>query len=356
MSSTHVLSHKHVFGFHSGVAQNCAFVDPNTVAYVAGYQVVFSDTEDRSQRFINSFVPAGGVELDGFTCLALSPDASLLAVAERGEKPQINIFDTKTRRKRKNLVHQEAVAKCSVLAMAFTQSGDNLVVLTGKPDCALVVFAWKKAKAIYDCKLAEGHPGGVPAFDLFTRLSLNPLDTEDVTAVVLGPRSLNFFRLTEDQALPIKTPTQQLLKGAPAGTELTCAAWLREPADTVVVGSSEGKLALYTGGVFQAFLAPCLPPGVAATALLSLASGLVVGASDGGLRFLEVIFASLIRTCCCCACARASNGWGGGLEPGVRRQLRNAPPLLEHPLPCTHFVMFCFLPSCLNLSSSDLST
>jgi hypothetical protein len=121
MASTSVLQHKYVFGLHTGVAQNAAFVDATTVAYAAGYQLVLADTVDRSQKFINSFVGgAGGLELEGFTCLAVSPDGKLLAVAERGEKPEINIFDAKTRRKKKNLVHVDACAKCSVVAMAFT--------------------------------------------------------------------------------------------------------------------------------------------------------------------------------------------------------------------------------------------
>jgi len=127
MTSTSVLQHKYVFGLHTGVAQNAAFVDATTVAYVAGYQVVLADTEDRSQKFINSFVGgAGGVELEGFTCLAASPDGKLLAVAERGEKPEINIFDSKTRRKKKNLVHVDACAKCSIISMAFTQVQSSL--------------------------------------------------------------------------------------------------------------------------------------------------------------------------------------------------------------------------------------
>lgn len=121
MASTSVLQHKYVFGFHTGVAQNAAFVDASTVAYAAGYQVVLADTDDRSQKFLNNFVSTGGVELEGFTCLAVSPDCKLLAVAERGEKPEINIFDAKTRRKKKNLVHVDACAKCSIVAMAFTQ-------------------------------------------------------------------------------------------------------------------------------------------------------------------------------------------------------------------------------------------
>ena len=121
MASTSVLQHKYVFGFHTGVAQNAAFVDASTVVYAAGYQVVLADTDDRSQKFLNNFVSTGGVELEGFTCLAVSPDCKLLAVAERGEKPEINIFDAKTRRKKKNLVHVDACAKCSIVAMAFTQ-------------------------------------------------------------------------------------------------------------------------------------------------------------------------------------------------------------------------------------------
>jgi hypothetical protein len=204
------------------------------------------------------------------------------------------------------------------------------VALTGRPDCALVVFRWQKGKAEYCVSLAAaGDTATTPTtFDLFRSLALNPLDAE--TCCVLGPGGLRFYRLAEDQALLMRGATDQLMhrppnnnhsglsldrrgssgssssatvgSGGPSGggalsasgcVEVTCAAWLKAPADTVVVGASDGGLALYTMGVFQSFLGACLPLGVAATSVLALACGVVVGGSDGGLRFLKLALLGL---------------------------------------------------------------
>lgn len=206
------------------------------------------------------------------------------------------------------------------------QSGENLIVLTGRPDCSLVVFRWQKGKAEYCASLAAAdasvsHPPlgdtsvGPTTYDLFHTLALNPLDAE--TCCVLGPRGLRFYRLTDDQAQLVRGVTDQLTNrpqsaadalaaassmtnggGGRAYTasgriEVTCAAWLREPADTALVGASDGRLAMYTAGVFQCFLPPCLAHGVAVTSVVSLACGVVVGGSDGGLRFLKLALPGL---------------------------------------------------------------
>jgi hypothetical protein len=205
------------------------------------------------------------------------------------------------------------------------QSGENLVILTGRPDCSLVVFRWQKGKAEYCASLAAadaslsnpalGSSVAPTTYDLFHTLALNPLDAE--TCCVLGPHGLRFYRLTDDQALLVRGVTDQLtnrpqsaanvlaaassmVSGGGGGmftasgrVEVTCAAWLREPADTALVGASDGRLALYTAGVFQCFLPPCMANGVAVTSLVSLACGVVVGGSDGGLRFLKLALPEL---------------------------------------------------------------
>lgn len=307
--STSVLQTKYVFGYHTGVSQNCAFVNDTVVAYAAGYQIVLNDTQDGSQKFINSFVPAGGEQLDGFTCIALSPNRKLLAVAERGDKPEINIFDPTTTRKKKNLVHAEAISKCSILSMEFTHGNENLVVLSGNPDSTIVVFRWQKGKKLYDYKLFDNVPVSISNFDQFTRLSLNPLDSE--TTVVLGPQFLHFYRLTEDKVMPIPTSSDQVLSNVEGetNTDITCMCWIQDPPDGVVVANSSGKLALFESGEFQTFLGIQLPTGVSVTAIICLSSGLVCGCSDGGLRFLKVRTAELGEKIAPCNLFELTHEW-----------------------------------------------
>ena len=308
------LSHKYIFGSSTTVAQNGAFLDDQHVAFAAGNVVVLNNILDRKQRVINSFVDPS---LEGCSCLCLDPSRKLLAVGLRSEKPEIHVFDVKSLRKKKQLIHAEATAKCGIVALQFTHNSEKLVALSSSPDSTVLVFQWLKGKKLFEVKLAEGLTEPLGA-EIFKSLSLNPVDSE--TMVVTGPGALRFFRLTEDRAQPIKAADEHLL--AVVGSQgrrsvITAMCWLKQPPDFFVVGNNLGRLAVYGNGEFITFLTvnlqlqgaasadlaakSAMSPGeagaasaalatrstaVGVAALVCVTSGLVVGCSDGGFRFL----------------------------------------------------------------------
>ena len=318
------LSPGFVFGFNVQVAGNGVYIDPTTIAYVAGNLLVLNNTADRKQKIINSFVDPS---LEGITCLSLAPSRKILAIACRAEKPEIYLFDTKSLRKKKSLCHADSTAKCSIISMQFTHNNEKLVALSGSPDCTIIVWHWLKGKKMYDIKLssaAEVPSGSALLFS--TTINLNPVDSE--TMVVLGPSSLRFFRLNEENARAIPANDDILL--TPSGDQqqhgkISNMCWLKQPPDYFVVGNNLGKLALYGNGVFITLLnvnlqklvdymnigVPSASKGsrplaslqstasndggleagstapIGVKSMVCVTSGLIIGCSDGGFRFLS---------------------------------------------------------------------
>ena len=56
---------------------------------------------------------AGAAESARITAMTVSPNRRLLAVAERGERPTVTVYDLTTMKKRKVLSHTEAGTKAS---------------------------------------------------------------------------------------------------------------------------------------------------------------------------------------------------------------------------------------------------
>ena len=96
----------HVFGLKSDVKENVHYVDEQTVLYPAGSNIILYGIEQKTQRFIPI-----SERVEGITALALSANKKCLAMAEKGEVPQIVIFDLTTFRRRKVISIPEMEAK-----------------------------------------------------------------------------------------------------------------------------------------------------------------------------------------------------------------------------------------------------
>jgi cilia- and flagella-associated protein 57 len=95
---------RHVFGLKGDVTNNIFFIDEQNLAYPAGANLILYNTEAKSQRFI----PVTD-KCEGITALAITSNKRYVAVAERGEKPVIVVYDLHTLRRRKVLT---APAEC----------------------------------------------------------------------------------------------------------------------------------------------------------------------------------------------------------------------------------------------------
>lgn len=114
-SATTSLSFRHMFGINGAVADNIAFADDETIVYIVGHNVVLYNKTEKKQRFIY-----GSEASDGMSSFAVSPGKRYIAVAEKGERgAQVNVFDLKSYRKRKNLLNTESTSKVSSSLVSY---------------------------------------------------------------------------------------------------------------------------------------------------------------------------------------------------------------------------------------------
>ena len=133
---------RHAFGFKSDVANNIWYLDEQTIIYPSGSNCVLYNIDQRTQKFI-----PGTDQSNGMTALAVSPNRRYVAVAEKGEKPSITIYDLHSLRKRKVLTTSECQSS-EYVSIAFSPDSKYLVAQGGRPDWTLLYWTWEKAKVL----------------------------------------------------------------------------------------------------------------------------------------------------------------------------------------------------------------
>lgn len=82
---------------------------------------------------------------------AVSPNKRYAALADKGEKPTVTVFDLHTLRKRKVLSFTELQAQ-EYVSVAFSPDSKYLIAQGGGPDWTLVYWGWEKAKLMASLK------------------------------------------------------------------------------------------------------------------------------------------------------------------------------------------------------------
>ena len=170
---------RHVFGALGARPQGLAYVDEGCLAYICGHTVVLYSPESKAQRFL-----AGSPEAR-ITAFAICSSRRLLALAERGERATVTIFDLQTLKRRKILTAPADGAKvcCAMgaargagmmrhpdtcataqqyykptinhtpnpqefVSLAFSGDGRFLAAQGGAPDWSLSLWVWEKSKLV----------------------------------------------------------------------------------------------------------------------------------------------------------------------------------------------------------------
>ncbi|GLC44558.1 hypothetical protein PLESTM_001613000 [Pleodorina starrii] len=238
-----------------------AWLGPDEVAWTCGNAVVLQSLSTKAQRVLK------GTGF-GISCFTVSKRHNLLAVAEKGLKPNVSIYSTKslqllaklspgelTKEEEQALPGGSAdkqlhtnVVTLGVTAMVFSGDGERLAVCGDEPDCCVVVYSWRKAET-----LGRSH---LPASQPASQVSFHPLDPTILATSHGGTASVWYLEAMWDRTL---FRYQSLAPGAlPPGHEVTAHAW---SPHGLYVGTSGGALALLD----IATMAPAAV-GVAATA------------------------------------------------------------------------------------------
>ncbi|BFZ16806.1 hypothetical protein BsWGS_19845 [Bradybaena similaris] len=222
-----IVQARHIFGLKTGVSGNVCYHDEQTIVYPAGSNCIIYNIDQKSQRFI-----AGTEKNEGMTALAVSPNRRYVAIAEKGEKPTVTIYDLHSLRKKKTLSSNE-MPSGEYISVAFSPDSKYLVTQGGKPEWTLLYWTWERSKVMASVK--SSNPQN-PNSEVY-QVSFNPLDNTQLC--VAGNTVFRFFRYSEGNLKPFnfqKVEPQNYL----------CHAWLSE--DRVIVGTDNGHLLISEGG------------------------------------------------------------------------------------------------------------
>ncbi|XP_019645355.1 PREDICTED: cilia- and flagella-associated protein 57-like [Branchiostoma belcheri] len=220
-----VAQQRHMFGMASTVANNISYVDEQTVVYPAGLQCILYNIDQKAQRFI----PASD-KSQGMTAMAVSPNRRYVAIAEKGEKAMVTIYDLHSLRKRKVLTSPD-VQSAEFVSLAFSPDSKYLIAQGGRPDWVLVYWTWEKSKVMAFTKTTN--QTGNPIY----QVTFNPQDNTQIC--VVGNGIFKLFRYSEGNLKQFafqKTEPQNYLS----------QAWVSD--ERVIVGTDNGRLLLFESG------------------------------------------------------------------------------------------------------------
>ena len=145
---------RHIFGLRSSIAGNIAFHDEQTIVFPSGANCILYNTDAKTQRFI-----PGSEKSEGMTAMVVSPNRRYIAIAEKGEKATITIYDLHSLRKRKILSSPD-IQSSEFVSLAFSPDSKYLVAQGGKPDWTLLYWTWEKSKVMASTKTSNPQTNG----------------------------------------------------------------------------------------------------------------------------------------------------------------------------------------------------
>jgi len=217
---------RHVFGLKSDVSNNVWYLDEQTIVYPSGSNCILYNIDQRTQKFIPCSESSHGM-----TALAVSPNKRYVAIAEKGEKPSITIYDLHSLRKRKVLTTNEGQS-LEFVSIAFSPDSKYLVAQGGRPDWVLYYWTWEKAKVLAITKSTNQQNS--PLY----QVTFNPQDNTQLC--VTGHGIMKFYRYSENNL------KQFAFQKADVQCHYICQSWVNE--EKLLVGTDAGKVLLFEGG------------------------------------------------------------------------------------------------------------
>uniref|UniRef100_G1NND7 Cilia and flagella associated protein 44 n=1 Tax=Meleagris gallopavo TaxID=9103 RepID=G1NND7_MELGA len=163
-----LLTLKYSFGYDCIRSVNLMVLDSQSLLYVAGNQVVILDLKTKSQSYVRS--SSGG----GIGFIAAHPTKQYFAVGEKGEKPNLIIYDYPSLRPYRIL--REGTKKGYVFG-DFNHTGTLLASIGSSPDYMLTIWDWKQEKIVLRSKAFSQ--------DVY-RVTFSPDNEEQLTTAGVG--------------------------------------------------------------------------------------------------------------------------------------------------------------------------
>uniref|UniRef100_H2ZKC8 Cilia- and flagella-associated protein 57 n=1 Tax=Ciona savignyi TaxID=51511 RepID=H2ZKC8_CIOSA len=249
----------HMFGLRPNISGNIGYLEEQTIVFPSGNQVVRFNIDQKQQRFI-----PGSDKSQGMTAIALSPNRRYVAIAEKGEKPTVTIYDMlhDQSKKRKTLSAPE-LQTSEFVSLAFSPDSKYLIAQGSRPEWMLVYWAWEKSKIMATMKTTNqsGQPVYQVLFVLLVfpaslltpsaqQVSFNPQDNTQIC--VVGNHIFKLFRYAEGNLKPFGFQKMDL-------QNYLSHAWVSD--ERVVVGTDTGRLLLFENGELKTEFHAALPSG-----------------------------------------------------------------------------------------------
>jgi len=262
----------HLFGLRGDLKNNVLYIDENTVMYPCGHTVVLFNQETRTQKFL-----FGTEKSEGITAIGLSQNKRYVAIAERGEKPTVSIYDVATMKRRRVIVCNDIEAE-DIVHLSFSNDNKQLLVQASEPDWVLSMWAWEKNKCLVSTRASnmQGHEILLAEFCAW----------DSSVICILGENTLKFIRLVEGVVKPLSFVLKR------DSQKYTCLVWLAN--DTLVVGSDTGELLVFENFEFKKTLPFMKHEGsrpklemLPIDSLRAYNGGFICGGPHSSLRFFE---------------------------------------------------------------------
>ncbi|KAM9841110.1 cilia- and flagella-associated protein 44 [Aulostomus maculatus] len=218
----------HSFGYDSGRRANLKLLDDTTLMYIAGNQVVLLDTSTRQQRYVRS---CSG---QGIGSIAVHPRCEYFAVAEKGNQPNITVYEYSSLGAYRIL---RGGAERVYSSVTFNHDGSLLASVSGAPDHMLTLWSWRQEEVMLSSRAVSQE---------VYRVTFSPHNPELLTTS--GSGHIKFWKMAS-------TFTGLKLQGLMGHFGTTAATdvegYVELPDGKVVSGSDWGNLLLWDGNAIK---------------------------------------------------------------------------------------------------------
>ncbi|KAM3935997.1 cilia- and flagella-associated protein 44 [Leptodactylus fuscus] len=223
-----VLHLLHSFGYDCTKRANLHLLDDQTLLYVAGTMAIILGLRTHAQQYLRS---SSG---QGIGAVAVHPSRSYFAVAEKGHKPNIVLYEFPSLRPYRILRGgtEEAYA-----FIDFNMSGSLLASVGSSPDYMLTIWDWKQEKIMLRTKAFSQ--------DVF-QVTFSPENEEQLTTC--GTGHIRFWKMARTFT-GLKLQGELGRFGKTALTDIE--GYVELPDGKVISGSEWGNMLLWDGGLIK---------------------------------------------------------------------------------------------------------
>ncbi|CAH1262544.1 CFAP44 [Branchiostoma lanceolatum] len=218
----------HSFGYDCKRRSNLHLVDKDTVVFIAGNAVEVLGLESGEQKYLHS------TSGRGVGALTVHPSQKYFAVAEKGDQPNINIYEWPSMKLYRIMRAGTAEAYAFV---DFNPSGDLLASVGSYPDFMLTIWDWKNEQIVLRSK-AFGQ-------DVF-RVTFSPENEGFLTSSGIG--HIRFWKMA-NTFTGLKLQGELGRFGKTSITDIE--GYVELPDGKVLSGTEWGNLLLWEGGLIK---------------------------------------------------------------------------------------------------------